>query len=91
MERKMRGHDAAAGNRRDVRDLTQDARIAQEADEAKMIQGRAKSAARQSQPEFHGRLNVVKGPNLAADMRLAIFVRKRFGLVAQPCWEMAEC
>ena len=47
VERQMRGEDAAAGHRGDVRDLAQEACIAQKTDEPEMVQGRAKSAAGQ--------------------------------------------
>jgi hypothetical protein len=48
----MRGHDASAGHRGDVRDLVQEACISQKTDDPEMVQGRAKSSAGQGKPDF---------------------------------------
>ena len=52
IQRQVRGHDAAAGHRRDVRDLRQDAAVAQEADQTEMIKGRAKASAGQGETDL---------------------------------------
>jgi hypothetical protein len=90
VERKMRGDDAAAGHRGDVRDLAQETCIAQKTDESEMIQGRAKSSAGQSEPDFlHRRLSdKVRYYRIARRATCGIIVA--FAGISQ-AWDVTDC